>query len=592
MNTQPDKQPGISGPGKWIAAFLVVVLILAGAGAGFFVSESSRIRQKKSDELAAIAVLKSRWIADWRQRVLGGVGKMAGYPFFSHAVAELAETPLDAFLLVALAERLKYELGWTGHEAMALYSLDDALLIAAGAYEECPEAIQVVKDALATPGAVLSPLYKSRSGDVHITAACPVNGPDGDPVAVLAVTMNAKKELFPLVEEWPARSRTAETLLVMRDRNDALVLNNLHNKANSALNYRIPLTEVHVPSVQAVMGKTGGFFGRDYRGGEVISDLRRVAGSPWFMVAKVNLAEANADLYETMDFVIIVFVCLSIAVAAAMAALYSGGQVRLLRKLDEVRAESEENLRQLNAHLEERVARRTAQLEASNSELEAFAYSVSHDLRAPLRSIEGFAAILEEEYGQKLDDEARRLLGVVRSGTRKMDHLIHDILDLSRVSRTELVISDVDMTGLVRSVWEEIQTPEEAARFDFRLGPLPGARGDVLLLRQLWTNLISNAVKYTSRSEIRRIEIGAGEEEDSLCYFVKDSGVGFDPAYSAKLFGLFQRLHTDVEFEGTGVGLATVQRIVHRHGGSVRAESGPGAGATFSFILPKNPSSS
>jgi len=288
-----------------------------------------------------------------------------------------------------------------------------------------------------------------------------------------------------------------------------------------------------------------------------------------------------------MNVLIFVGVCLSLVVAAAVAAMHRGSQVRFLHELDKERAASEECLLQLNAQLEERVAKRTSQLAASNAELEAFAYSVSHDLRAPLRAIEGFTAILEEEYGPMLDDEGRRLLEVIRSNTLKMDHLIHGLLELSRIVGAELVLTDVDMTGLARSVWEEIQTPEKARGFDFRIAPLPSARGDALLLRQLWTNLLSNAVKYTAPREIRCIEIAATEEKDTVCYFVKDSGVGFDPAHGSKLFGVFQRLHKGPEFEGIGIGLANVRRIVQRHGGTVRAESSPGAGATFFFTLPK-----
>ncbi|MCK9588297.1 MAG: ATP-binding protein [Terrimicrobiaceae bacterium] len=590
MNTPPDTKPGIPGPGKWIAAFLAFVLVLAGVGAWFFATESSRIQQDKYEDLGAIAKLKTKWISDWRNRFFNGIGRISGNPFFAQSVAEFARNPDDPELRARLKDWLGYQIKWTGDEGMALYAPDGRLMLSAGTQEECPELLRVLGEAIWSNGAVLSRLYKGLSGNVFIIAACPVNDREGIPVAVLAIFGSANKDLYPLVEEWPSRSKTAETLLVERDGNSALFLNRLHFKPAAKMEFRIPLTETDAPAVQAVLGTGGKFLGRDYRGVEVIGDLRGVPGSPWFMVTKMDTAEAYAGLHEMMEILIFVSVSLSFAVAAAMAAIHRGSQVRFLRELDAERAASEENLRRANAELEGRVAKRTAQVVASNRELESFAYSVSHDLRAPLRAIEGFASILEEEYGPKFDGEGRRLLGIVRSSTRKMDHLIHGILDLSRIVRAEIVPSDVDMTALARAAWEEVQTPKEAGRFDFRLSPLPPTRGDALLLRQVWTNLLSNAVKYTAPREVRCIEVGAIREKENLtCYFVKDTGVGFDPTYASKLFGLFQRLHKDTDFEGVGIGLANVQRIVQRHGGTVRAEGSPGAGAAFFFTLPKNP---
>lgn len=246
-----------------------------------------------------------------------------------------------------------------------------------------------------------------------------------------------------------------------------------------------------------------------------------------------------------------------------------------------------EQIRQLNAELERRVEARTAQLAASNKELEAFAYSVSHDLRAPLRAIDGFSRILEKEYAHSLDAEGLRLLGVIRQSTANMDRLITDLLALSRVSRSALRISRIDMTAMAQAVYQEIASPEVLEKFTFIVNDLPPAPGDPTLIRQVWVNLISNAIKYTLPRPECVIEI-SGWAKDGLCtYLVQDSGVGYNPQYQDKLFGLFQRLHKAGEFEGTGVGLAIVQRIIHRHGGQVWSESEVGKGAKFYFTLPE-----
>ncbi len=231
-------------------------------------------------------------------------------------------------------------------------------------------------------------------------------------------------------------------------------------------------------------------------------------------------------------------------------------------------------------------ARRAAELEAANSELEAFSYSVSHDLRAPLRAIDGFSRIVEEEYGGRLDDEGRRLLRVVRDNTHRMGQLIDDLLAFSRSARHPLQPLPIDMGALARSVWEELTPPEARTRCEFTVGALPVAVGDAAMMRQVWTNLLSNAVKFTRPAERPAIAVSGRTDGREVIYTVSDNGVGFDMTYAGKLFGVFQRLHPGREFEGTGVGLALVQRIVHRHGGRVWADGAVGKGATFSFALP------
>lgn len=250
------------------------------------------------------------------------------------------------------------------------------------------------------------------------------------------------------------------------------------------------------------------------------------------------------------------------------------------------RKRAEEDLRALNAELEERVQARTAALEAANSELEAFSYSVSHDLRAPLRSIDAFSQILLSEHAEQLNTEARRVLGVVVRNAQQMGHLIDDLLALSRVGRKDLEWTPVDMGVQARSVAAECSAAAPGRTIDFDIGPLFRASGDPGLLRQVWTNLIDNAVKFTRPLERPRIEVRSEQGDGECRYTVRDNGVGFDPAYVDNLFKPFQRLHQVSEFEGTGIGLAIVARIVHRHGGRVWAESAPGEGATFGFSLP------
>ncbi|HEY9044917.1 MAG TPA: CHASE3 domain-containing protein [Ohtaekwangia sp.] len=228
---------------------------------------------------------------------------------------------------------------------------------------------------------------------------------------------------------------------------------------------------------------------------------------------------------------------------------------------------------------------------ALNRELEAFTYSVSHDLRAPLRSIDGYARILDEDYAAKLDDEGRRVLNVVMNNARRMGQLIDDLLDFSRIGRKEIVRGTVDMLQLVQSVSDEMLAHEEGRSIDVEFGALEPAIADLHLLKQVWVNLLSNAMKYTGKKERAFIQIASHKNGTEIIYSVRDNGAGFDMQYVHKLFGVFQRLHRAQDFQGTGVGLAIVHRIIARHGGRVWAEGKVNEGATFYFTLPKDTTS-
>lgn len=246
---------------------------------------------------------------------------------------------------------------------------------------------------------------------------------------------------------------------------------------------------------------------------------------------------------------------------------------------------AEDKIRKLNEQSERKVMERTEQLRSANKELEAFSYSVSHDLRAPLRAVHGYTQMLKEDFGAQLNQEANRVMTNIMSNAKKMGQLIDDLLTFSHIGRKEMAKMNIPMTEMVTSICSEIDNPP-GHPVEFKIQEMPPAQGDTAAIKQVWVNLISNAVKYSKLKENPVIEIGSETNDNITSYYVQDNGVGFDMRYANKLFGVFQRLHSDEKFEGTGVGLAIVHRIIVKHGGKVWAQGKINEGATFYFSLP------
>jgi light-regulated signal transduction histidine kinase (bacteriophytochrome) len=281
------------------------------------------------------------------------------------------------------------------------------------------------------------------------------------------------------------------------------------------------------------------------------------------------------------------FIFVSSALLYGLLALLQRHHDSAMRAL----SDSDAEIRRMNAELERRVAQRTEQLEATNRELEAFAYAVSHDLRAPLRSMSGFSQLLQESPTGQLDDKSKHYLQRIHEASRRMSSLIEDLLSLSRINRSELTLRPVDLTQLASDTVAVVKERYPNREVTFHVDAAMTAYGDARLLRIALENLLDNAWKYTAHTDGARVDVGSQLDAGMQTYFVRDNGVGFDMAYSSKLFGPFQRLHAETQYPGTGIGLVTVQRILARHGGRIWAQAEPNRGATFYFTIPNDASS-
>lgn len=574
-------------------AFILIFIILAAgivtAGYLFYKSYGKRYRAEVERQLSTIADLKADEIARWRRERLGDAHVFYNNSNFSGLVRHYLEIPTDT----ETRERLRT---WMHRIQEAsqydqLFLLDARGIVRMSAPEKqipiSRHASLRAAEALRTRQVAFEDFYRNEHDErVYLAVFVPILDERDNSRAVGTLVMRIDPEgyLYPFISRWPTPSRTAETLLVRREGNDALFLNDLRFHDNTALILRSSLDHKDMPAVQAALGHEGIVEGRDYRGVPVVADVRAVPDSPWFLVARMDISEVFAPVKERLWMMVGFVVVLLFGSGAGLGLVWRQQSVGFYRQ----QYKAAEEIRKLNEELEQKVVDRTAQLESANKELEAFSYSVSHDLRAPLRHLTGFVELLNKRAPETLDEKSKHYLKVISDSAQQMGRLVDDLLSFSRMGRVEMTKIRVGLDQIVKEALKELQTEMKERSIVWKIDPLPEAYGDPSMLRLVFVNLIQNAIKFTRARPDAQIEIGCipGNPKYAV-YFVRDNGAGFDMRYVDKLFGLFQRLHRQEEFEGTGVGLANVQRIIHRHGGTIWGQSSPDGGATFYFSLPK-----
>lgn len=727
-----------------IALFIALaIFITASAGIiilGYYIYQNQKkdVRNAAKQQLTAIAELKVWEINNWRNERLGDANVIYKNNEFASDVLDYFNNPSslkakEGVLSLLSAIQKSYQ-----YQNILLIDKDTKVRLATQQYD--PDFginhSTIINEAFRKNSIILSDIHRDdRINRSHISLVVPltlISKSGATPIGCVIIILDPQRRLYPTIKLWPVPSETGEALLVHREGNEVVFLNELRHVKNAPLMLRHLITETSLPAVKAVLGEKGAFEGIDYRKKKVFAAAKAVPDSTWFLVTKIDQEEIYALLtarfWITMFFILITISIFGVLVGYIWryqqakyyrnkyeledkrASLYArslieasldplvtispdgkimdvnastelitgrsrqaligsnfsnyftqpqkaekgyklvfekgtvrdyplsirnvSGQVTEvlynatlykneagevqgifaaardvteLRRVEqalktahdelETRVKERTNeLQQANdalqseitvrKNVEALIAQRTRLLEMTNKELESFSYSVSHDLRAPLRAIDGYSRMILRDQKDKLNDDGKRRLDLIRKNTQMMGQLIDDLLSFSRLGRLEINMSKLDMEGLINDVWMELQIINPDRKIDFNVQPIPHGRGDRTLIKQVYSNLLSNAIKYTKIKEKAHIETGGYPEADENIYYVKDDGVGFDMEYYNKLFGVFQRLHSADDYEGTGVGLAIVQRIIHRHGGRIWAEGKVDEGATFYFSLP------
>lgn len=559
-------------------------ILLFGLAFLYYIYENRRAENENYKDLAAVGKLKSTQIANW----YGERSRDAA--FYSTSVLLLNE--LKAYyrtghlnrenLLELFGPTLKggvyEEILITDINRNLLFSVNTSYSLSTGNMLQ-----NNINAVIAQKKITVNLYYCPYHNSIHNDIMAPVVI-DREIAGILVMRINPQEFIFPYIQEWPVSAKTAETILAARDGDSVVFLNEMKKVSNTALKYKLPLTDTIVPAVAAVSGKTGRFKGRDYIGDAVLSDLSHIKGTPWFLVVKIDKSEINEEVvYRTSMFAGIVILII---------AFITGSLVLSYRRRQELyhRLNDKQIHERFAGELNLLVEQRTRELQKMHEDLLNFSHIVSHDLKEPVRKIKFLISLIKNSPSPQYKTDSRGYLNRIEVSADRLKELIEGIHNYTEVQDTNLELSETDMNDCINKILNDLELLIESKGASVTASSLPKIEGVSILLYKLFYNLIENALKFSRPGTTPEIKIeyneleADGEKYAEIC--VTDNGIGFEEQYSNRIFEPFKRLHTKDRYEGAGLGLALCKKIAERHNGTIFATGESDIGATFHVILP------
>ncbi len=565
-----------------VFTFLIIGIITAGYV--YYGKLKSGFTENIKDDLVAITVLKVGQIANWRKERLAEAQVIMGNRIMSRHIKEFLVDPQNTGLrkdlldwMLLLERNSDYsEIFLVGANGKAALSVDSTVA-AIGPHSE-----NVILAVMHSGGkVVLTDIQRTNiSKTIQLSLIVPILFPDSRSAGALLLIIDPNRFLYPLIQTWPVPSKTAETLLIRREGNDVLYINELRHRKGTTLSLRFPLSQSDLPAVKAVLGERGFTEGIDYRGKPVFASLDHIPDSPWFIVTKVDKDEVYAPFRRNAIVVSVVIIILITSSALCLALWWRQQKVFFYREQYEKEIGYSTELERANKEVE----RTVEELRRSNEELKQFAYIASHDLQEPLRMIASYLQLIERRYKGKLDKDADEFIGFAVEGAGRLQNMIMGLLAYSRIETKGKPLKEVNSAEVLGNAVANLKLAIEETGAVITADLLPVVKADAVQLAQVFQNLMANAIKFR-RDDPPRIHVSAVLESTEWVFSVSDNGIGIAEEYKDRIFNIFQRLHGK-EYPGVGIGLSLCRRIIERHGGRIWFESEAGKGTTFYFTIP------
>ncbi|MEW6714480.1 MAG: ATP-binding protein [Nitrospirota bacterium] len=578
-------------PARRSAYMLVIIFVFLATGiltAGYlyFRDHEKHYMVKVGQELSAIKELKVNQIASWREERINDVMVLSGSQAVINSISRFIENENDhrsrAETLEIMSDLVKYY----SYEKALLFDAEGRLMLSAGEMTEEAKshAMGYIADAIQKEKIDFIDLHKdAAAGDIHFGLSVPLFlevNKERRLVGMLILHIDPFKFLYPLIQSWPTPSRTGETLLIRREGDEIIYLNELRHLKDTAFSLRFPLSNKELPAAMAVLGIAGIVEGIDYRGVPVLASIGPIPGSQWFIVSKMDEEEIYSPMRERLWTVVILVGLLLLGSGLSIGIVWRQQRVYFYKERYQAELQLNEDLRKAK----EEVKQYNRELKRSNEELQQFAYIASHDLQEPLRMIASYLQLIERRYRGKLDKDADEFIAFAVEGASRLQEMIIGLLAYSRVETKGKSFEEVNSAEVLGNAVANLKLAIEESGSLVTTGTLPVIKADASQLLQVFQNLISNAIKFRGK-DAPLIHISAEQKGNEWVFSVKDNGVGIGAEYKEKVFDMFRRLHGR-EYPGVGIGLSLCRRIIERHKGRIWLESEAGQGTTFYFTIP------